>query len=123
MKKRLVSDENPMVLKKELAVGIVTELHNSEAARKAQEDFESVVQKGEIPPDITEIKINTIHTSPIELLVQNNLITSRSAAKRIVEQGGVELDGQTLTNPKLALIINSGMILKVGKRNFFKLIV
>ncbi|MBI3385438.1 tyrosine--tRNA ligase [Candidatus Gottesmanbacteria bacterium] len=123
IKKNLESGENPMILKKELAREIVTELHGKEAAQKAQKEFESVVQKGETPKNLTEIKISTINTNLVELLVQNNLITSRSAAKRIVEQGGVELDQKPITDPKLVFKITSGMILKVGKRNFFKLII
>ena len=120
---RLKSGENPMVLKKELAHQIVAELHSEEEAKKAQEEFERVVQQREVPEEVKEIKLSQKTINIADLLFDNKLIDSRSSAKRLIEQGGVELDGKKVTNPQENITVTNGIILKVGKRGFYKLVI
>ncbi|MCL5675772.1 MAG: S4 domain-containing protein [Patescibacteria group bacterium] len=79
-----------------------------------------MVQKGETPESVKVIKIIS-NINIIDLLVNNKITDSRSAAKRLIEQGGVELDGKKVTNPREILNLKNDIILKVGKRGFYKL--
>lgn len=121
VKKRLESDENPMVLKKELAHQIVTELHNKNEADKAQEEFKRVHQKGETP--LYDILIYHIHGGEniIDVLVNSKLVTSRSEAKRLIEQKAVEIDNERVLSIKHQLLSRDGQIIKVGKNRFVKI--
>lgn len=119
----LKKGEHPMKIKKELAFEITEELSGLDAAEKAKTAFESRVQKKELPEDIASFTIENPEQSISELLVSANLVDSRSAAKRLIEQGGVEVDNERIDDPTLpfaALAKNDETIIQVGKRNFVK---
>lgn len=117
----LKSGKNPMEVKKELAKIIVTELHNAEAAKRAQENFEQTVQGEKLPDDIPVFQISKMDIQdPIDLLTQSKLAESRSEAKRLIEQNGVTIDDKVIKpNEQIALQENS--IIRVGKRKFVKI--
>lgn len=115
--KEIQSGKNPMAIKKELAKIIVTELHSEKEALSAKEDFEKTVQNKEMPNDIQTKVINETQTV-IDVLIESGLVSSKSEAKRLMEQGGVTLNDKKITNPDEK--IEEG-ILKVGKRNFVKI--
>lgn len=88
--KRLKAGENPMVLKKELALQIVTELHSANAAKKAQAEFENTFQKGGVAEElIEEVKVDP-KLPLIEKLVAGGIVASKSEAKRLEDQGAIE---------------------------------
>lgn len=122
VKKRLATNENPRDIKKELAYEIVTELHSQDAAKKAQEYFEKTVQKKEMPNDIPTVAVKTDSglISFVDLLMETNLAASRSEAKRLIEQGGVEVDNEKVTDANSETTIKDGAVVKVGKRKFIK---
>lgn len=113
---------NPMDIKKELAKIIVAELHNAEEAEKAKANFEQTVQGEKIPENIPSFKINNGEQNIIDLLVQTKLASSKSDAKRLVEQGGVSIDEVVIENSNETITPKDGMILKVGKRKFVKIL-
>jgi len=89
IRERLKS-ENPMILKKELALQIVTELHSPEGAQKAQEEFEKTFQKGDVAPEmIQEIKVDPM-LDIVDKLVQGGVVSSKSEAKRLQDQGAIQ---------------------------------
>ena len=112
VEKRLKAGENPMVLKKELAHQIVSELHSKEAADKARENFEKTFQKGEIG-EVEEIKAGSV-----EDLVSKEVVSSKSEWKRLVEQGAIELDGQKVTDNNA---VTPG-VYRIGKKKFIKVV-
>ena len=59
----------------------------------------------------------------LDLLTGSGLVKSKSEARRLVEQGGVEIDGETVNNSQLTINPKNGMILRAGKRKFIKLVV
>lgn len=121
--KRLDSGENPMELKKTLAHTIVREFNEANQADSAQKAFENIVQKGELPDDIPSLTINRQeYSNVVDILVNANLAHSKSEAKRLTIQGGVEVEDKVITNPAFTLERGEYM-LKVGKRRFLKLIV
>lgn len=118
---RLKSGENPMVLKKELAKKIVEELYGVEKANYAVENFTSTVQNKEKPTEMPVYQLSNLISSNATVceVVSSILNQSHSQAKKLTEQGGVELDDQKITNPNT--ILSTG-ILKLGKRKYVKLI-
>jgi tyrosyl-tRNA synthetase len=114
---QLSAAENPMHLKKELALQIVSELHSRQAAFDAREYFEKTVQSGEIPSDIPSFTI--ANSNIVEVLVESGSTPSKSEARRLIEQGGVEYEGDKITTPDFQ--ITKPGVLKTGKRHFVKI--
>jgi tyrosyl-tRNA synthetase len=123
IEKAIADQENPMTYKKQLAYEIVKMLNDEKAAGAAQEAFEKNVQRGEMPDEITEVILSDDDDERIDedLLVTLNLASSKSEAKRLIEQGGVEVDGKKLTKDDGSIQVKDGMILKVGKRKIVRL--
>lgn len=120
IKQGLQSNElHPMEAKKRLAWEIVKMYYREKEADKAKEEFEQVFQKRGVPSDTPTYKISGTTINVLEALVESGLVKSKSDAKRLFEQGGVEWEGKKVTNPMLE-VISSG-ILKVGKHRFLKL--
>jgi tyrosyl-tRNA synthetase len=119
MKEEVLSGRNPRDFKVALAQEIVTRFHDASAAEKALEDFNHRA-KGGVPDDIPEI---TLTGGPIgigQLLKQANLVPSTSEAMRNIEQGGVKIDGATVSDK--ALKVEAGtFVVQVGKRKFAKI--
>ncbi|NMB56991.1 tyrosine--tRNA ligase [Candidatus Beckwithbacteria bacterium] len=114
---------NPMEQKKKLAWELVKMLHDENTANLAQEHFEKTVQADETPENMPEYKIEQgSKKNLIDFLAETNLTISKSEAKRLVEQNAVKIDGQIMTNPKQEIELKAGMILKVGKRKWLKLV-
>lgn len=114
---------NPMEVKKTLAMTIVSELHSPEEAVYAQEYFVKTVQRKEMPEVIQEIQLSADDEEFLneDLLVELNLASSKSEAKRLFQQGGVELDNVRVMDPNEHKPIQNGSILKIGKRKIVKL--
>lgn len=116
--------KNPVVHKKRLAFEIVKQLNDEELAQKAQKHFEGTVQRKEMPT--TNILVYQYtgggEENIVDLLVQTGLANSNSEAKRLIEQGGVDIDGGRIMNHELRIKIKDGMIIKVGKRKFMRIV-
>ncbi len=109
---------NPKETKMRLARDIVTLYHSAEAAEAAEKEFENVFSKGGLPEDIPEVKAKK-GTSLIDLLVQEKLISSKSEARRLVEQGGIKLNDTVIDS--IDALAEKGIV-KVGKRKFLKIL-
>lgn len=125
IKASLEGGEHPMNVKKLLATTIVSELHSPEEAVTASREFESRVQKKELPEEILEIQLTADNEGYIneDLLVELNLASSKSEAKRLFGQGGVEVDGKRVLDPKEGIEVTNKMILKIGKRKIVRLLI
>jgi tyrosyl-tRNA synthetase len=112
---------NPMSLKKRLGKEIVTRLYDSAAAMEAEAHFSKVVQKKETPDEIEEYCYNLDGNVDLkDLLTYIKMARSRSDAGRLIDQGAVSINGQTVTVNSMKL--EGGCIVKVGKRRFAKII-
>ncbi|MBU3585596.1 tyrosine--tRNA ligase [Polynucleobacter sp. AM-26B4] len=119
MKEEVLSGRNPRDFKVALAQEIVTRFHDASAADKALEDFNHRA-KGGVPNDIPEISLTGAPIGIGQLLKQANLVPSTSEAMRNVEQGGVKIDGATVSDK--ALKVEAGtFVVQVGKRKFAKI--
>ncbi|MFH0863738.1 MAG: tyrosine--tRNA ligase, partial [Candidatus Gottesmanbacteria bacterium] len=118
----IIKGENPMIYKKKLAHTLTTMLNSQGEADTAQEEFERVHQQGQSPLyDISIYRIQNDQINTVDLLLDAKLASSRSEAKRLIEQGGVEIDNEKLTMNYVKLNLKDGMIIKVGKKKFVKI--
>ena len=111
---------NPRDAKMRLAVELITNYHSREAAREAQEKFELVFSRRDIPEDIPEIKINEKEIYLPKFLTENGMVGSGSEGRRMLKQGAVKVNGEKYDEESLA--VEHGMVIQVGKRKFVKLI-
>lgn len=110
---------HPMDAKKTLAVALVTDLHGDNAAEHAKEEFEEVFQKGGVPEEIPTYQAKNNVVDLIEALTETGLAKSNSEVRRLIEQGGVEWNGEKVTIPELE--VGTGGTLKVGKYRFLRI--
>lgn len=113
-------DTNPRNIKRRLGYELVKLYYNEEIAAKSIEDFDKIFIKKEVPEDIPEITINNTGEKLINLIVNNKLAESNASARRLIEQGGVTIDGNKITDYNYIINITNDFVLKVGKRKFLK---
>lgn len=114
---------NPRDLKRELARTIVTMYHNQEAAETAQQEFDNIFINKGLPDEIEEFTVgNNKEINILDLIVLVNFAPSKGEARRLVQQGGVSIDGDKISDVQQVVSVKSGVVLKVGKRKFIKLI-
>jgi len=126
VKRRLNDGQtNPMVLKKQLARTIIKMYHSESAARQAEQNFEQIFSKKEIPDDIEEIIIpsSDLPKPLVKLLTECGAVSSNGEARRLIQQGGVRINDEKISNINYAIQNKGEYITKVGKRRFFKFIV
>jgi len=113
-----------MTIKKQLAVRIVEELYDIQSSHEAQAHFERTVQNKELPQKIEEVQLADDDDEYLneDLLVDLNLASSKSDAKRLFEQGAVELNGERILSSNANTTVENGAILKVGKKKIVKLL-
>ncbi|SHE27714.1 tyrosyl-tRNA synthetase [Marinitoga hydrogenitolerans DSM 16785] len=111
---------NPRDIKMLLAHEIVTFFHGKEKADYAQNEFIKVFQKKDIPDEINEIAVNS-PIKAIDLVMATKSVSSKSEAKRLINQGAVKLNDIKINDPFQLLEIKGDEILRIGKRRFFKL--
>ncbi len=122
MDKQIESNSiNPRDIKMRLAHMITEEYHGKDGADKAQADFINVVSNKGIPDDIESVKIES-ETSLLDLLVNLNFVASKGEAKRLIQGGGVKLDGEKISEMGFVVTPNMDKVLQAGKRKFAKLV-
>ena len=115
------SSFNPRDLKLQLAHMITEEYHGKDNADYAQQEFINVVSNKGIPDDITEVKTEQ-GKSILDLLVELKFVQSKGEAKRLIQGGGVKIDGNKITDMAYTLNFDDSVILQAGKRKFAKLV-
>lgn len=113
---------NPRDFKAKLAYQIVELYYGTKEAQKAEQEFNQVFRDKQLPANITTYKIKKQTYRLIDLLVETKLTVSKSEARRLVEHGAVKVDGKLINDWSDQLIPKNGMIIKVGKRRFIKLL-
>ena len=113
---------HPRDAKVALAKDIITQYHDTEAAETAAEEFFRIHGAGKtgLPDEMPELAVpNPVPAA--ELVVLAGFAQSKSEARRLINEKGVRLDGQPLTDPQAQLAVNSGAVLQRGKRKFLRL--
>lgn len=113
---------NPRDVKRRLARELVALYHSAEAATAAQEEFDRIFVKKDLPDDIPEVFVSAENGSIgiVKLLTETKLAASNNEARRIIDQGGVSVNGRKIADEKAIVEIHGGVIVKVGKRKFLK---
>ncbi len=110
--------QNPRDVKARLAYELVLMYHGKKAAEAAAANFDRVHKNKELPENITEYKL--AGEQIVKLLTASNLAKSSSEAKRLIDQGGVRIDGEVCKEHTKA--VQKGSIVQVGKRHFAKIV-
>lgn len=114
-----VKSLHPKEAKLRLACDIVSQYYSKKAAGEARLEFERVFANKEIPRDVPSYKIKPDKNTIIDILVDSKLVETKNQARRLIQQGGVTLDGKKLE--KESQIIDREGIVKVGKRRYLSL--
>jgi tyrosyl-tRNA synthetase len=111
---------NPRNLKVRLGYELVKKYYDEESAKYAQNEFETIFVKKEIPDDIPEFKMDAKEVKLVTLIKENEMASSSGEAIRLIKQGGVTIDGEKITDDKFIVKPEKDFVLKVGKRKFLK---
>ena len=107
---------HPMEAKKALAAALVERLHNADAARAAREHFDKQFSKKNLNEIAEPLALPAGRIGLIELVEKTGAFKSRSDIRRVIQEGGVQLDGQKFTDPKAVIEPRAGQIVRAGKR-------
>jgi tyrosyl-tRNA synthetase len=129
-KKEVAEGGNPRDVKASFAREIVARFHGVRAAEQALADFEARFKHGEMPESIPEITVTITglgkkassdrvpEMALTKILKESQLVSSTSEALRMIEQGGVRINGEKVTEKTLAVKRGDTVVLQVGKRKF-----
>ena len=118
------SSTNPRDIKRKLARIFVKMYHNATEADKAEAEFDRIFVDKDVPDVIEEFKLGagSNEQSIVGLIALTKLASSRSEARRLIEQGGVSINGERVTDLNAVAPSLKEFILKVGKRKFLKIV-
>ncbi len=112
--------KHPRQVKEELAVTLTARYHGEKAAQHAAQEFIRIHREKEAPEEIEEVtlKVEGAKLWLPKVLAEANLASGTSEARRLITQGGVQVDGEKVTDANLELGAGKTYLLKVGKRRF-----
>jgi tyrosyl-tRNA synthetase len=118
------SSLNPRDLKRKLARRLVTMYHSSEEAQSAEAEFDRIFIDKEVPDVIEDFVLGdgVVETTVVGLLAISKLASSKGEARRLIEQGGVSINGERVTDLNTAIPQDKAFVVKVGKRKFLRII-
>jgi tyrosyl-tRNA synthetase len=123
-KKEVEGGRNPRDIKVLLAKEMVARFHGSAAADGAEADFDRRFRQGALPDELPEVCVAaTESTTFAQLLKLAGLVDSTSEANRVIEQGGVKVDGERLADRSLKVQKGRSYVVQVGKRKFARVTV
>lgn len=113
---------NPRDAKVNTAMRIVELYHNKEAAENALQEFERMFKDKGLPDVIDEKALDypELQIPIIDLLILSELAPSKKEARRLLEQGGVSVDNEKISDPHIQIDCSIERLVKVGKRKFLK---
>ena len=121
LKSAVLSDKmNPRDAKLEIAKAVIQTIYDEKAADMSKTEFLKLFSKHEKPEAILTCKLPAANYKLIDLLVETKLASSKSEARRLIEQGGVKINDEKRTNPDEIISIGKEIVLQVGKRHFLK---
>jgi tyrosyl-tRNA synthetase len=126
MKGAIASGErHPMDVKFELARQITTDFHGQAAAATGETQFRAVHQRREVPDEVAEVALVSVAggLQLVKALVTAGLVPSNAEARRLVQQGGVRVDGEAVRDPFATLPAVAGTVclVQIGKRRFARI--
>jgi tyrosyl-tRNA synthetase len=124
-KDEVAAGRNPRDIKVAFAQEIVARFHDRASAERALADFEARFRQGALPQDLPEVQVKCEDGGVplVQALKQAQLTASTSEAIRMIEQGGVRLDGERVSDRGLKLAKGAVAVAQVGKRKFARITV
>lgn len=115
--------ENPRNAKVNLAKLIISDFHAADDANAAEEEFVKRFVQKEVPDDIEERAVPEGTYALVQLIADSGLAGSKGEARRLIEQGGVKVNGEKATAANADILVgNERILLQVGKRKFLKVL-
>ncbi len=122
LKQDIENGKNPRDIKVALALEIIERFHSKELAGAALADFELRFKQGGLPEDMPSIEVTTDNLGIANILKQAGLVETSSEGMRMIDQGGVKINSNKISDKKLTLNPDEEYIIQVGKRKFAKVI-
>jgi tyrosyl-tRNA synthetase len=121
LEKRVV---NPRDLKRSLARKLVSMYHSASEASAAEEEFDRIFVKKDVPDEIEDFPYAATNgrVGILQLLLDTELVESKGEARRLIEQGGVSIDGTRIEDINASVQLLRPIIVKVGRRRFLKVV-
>lgn len=113
---------NPRAIKARLAYEIVKIYHGEDEAIRAASEFDRVFRDKELPQDMDEFSIGAEEMKALDLLVVSGVVKSKGDARRLIEQGGMKIDGVKIGSPEHIIVAGNGIVLQAGKHRFVKIV-
>ncbi len=117
---RLKKELHPMEAKKKLAQMLVERFHSKEEAVKAREWFEKTYSKREFPEDAPLFELSKDKVKALELLIEIGAVPSKNEGRRIIQGGGLKVNGSKVTDPNAMLDLSEELRIQVGKKKFYR---
>jgi tyrosyl-tRNA synthetase len=114
---------HPRDAKATLAKEIVAIYHDADAATAAEEEFKRVFAQGQTPDEMPEIVVHEAAMGIVQLVTHANFAKSNGEAKRLIKQSAVSIDDEKITDPNAEVTLETGQVLRVGKRRFGQIVV
>lgn len=111
---------HPREMKAQLAERIVSLFHSEDAGRKARAEFDEIFKNKGLPDEIPTVRLGKSEIDIVTLLADTKLVPSRSEARRMIEQGGVKVGQEKISDPKAVIKIDHALIIQCGKRKFLR---
>ena len=114
---------HPKAVKQKLARELTARFHSQEAAQLAEQNFENVFSKHDLPDDLKELVVKGAEEIWLpKLLVEAELVQSTSDGRRMIKQSAVSIDGKKITDVNHEVKPEGAIIVKVGKRRFCRVV-
>ncbi len=125
LRSEVAAGRNPRDVKVMLAQEIVARFHGTPAAEAALADFEARFRQGGVPDDLAEVVLDASEggLGIAQALRQSGLTATTSEALRMIDQGGVRLDGEKVSDRGLMLPVGTNVVAQVGKRKYCRIVV
>ena len=127
IEERAKTEHNMIDARQQFAHDMVSMLHSTEAADEAQREFERVVNEGELPSDIPDVQVppdaqRDDGVGVVDVLALSDLVQSKSDARRLVQQGGIRINGEMIEDPRSSIPASrlAGALVKIGKRGYVR---
>lgn len=114
---------HPRQAKVDTAMGVVAVYHGKEAGQAAFEEFERIFVKKDLPDIVEERSIPELGSNPliVDVLAHTGMVTSKGEARRLIQGGGVSIDGEKVSDISQTIDISNPRVIKAGKRKFLKI--
>lgn len=118
-RQKLAQGKNPRDIKMDLAKALISEYHDEQAAKNAQDFFISTFSKKEMPDNIPEIKPSKYDV--LTVLLESKICSSKGEARRNIEQGGIKVNGEKLGTDAINHVCTKGDVVQKGARFFVRI--